>query len=699
MFRGSLRCFLFLAFALGGAALAAAERRSMTPEDLWSLERVGNPAVSPDGRWAAFGVTRYSIEENKSEADLWLVATDGGSPARQITWNKGSDSNPVWSPDGKQLAFLSKRGDAPPQLYLLPMEGGGEARPLTELPVAVQDPRWFPDGKRIAFLATTWPDLNGDWKAVKKRLDERKDDKVQAKISSDRLLRFWDEYRTDGTRLHVFSVDLASREVRDLTPNLEKLFDLSSSADGTWAIAPDGKEIAFTANSTAPPFHTLNFDVYTLALEGEKPEPRNLTADNRASDQRPRYSPDGRYLIWGRNLRPEVDPDFVRLARYDRKSGQIQGLTESWDGAPEGWDFAPDSQTILFTADTRGRSHLYSLGIDGGEPKIVARGGVIAGVSAAAGTKNPNVRLVFNRRSFDAPPQIATLTLADGLKGQEPKLLTTFNAARMAEIRLGKTGEETFTGGAGDPVHMFVIYPPDFDANKKWPLLHFIHGGPYGSFQDDFHFRWNPHLAAARGYVVAMVNFHGSTGYGQAFEESILGNHGELPFADVMKATDFLLAKGFIDERRMAAAGGSYGGYLVNYILGHTDRFAALVSHAGVYDLMAQFASDAAWERPGNYGAAPWTDPAQVDRHSPSHFAPSFQTPTLVLHGEKDYRVPVTQGINLFGVLQGKGVPSRIVIFPEENHWILKPQAALLWWKEVFGWLDTYLGAKAGTEK
>jgi dipeptidyl aminopeptidase/acylaminoacyl peptidase len=239
---------------------------------------------------------------------------------------------------------------------------------------------------------------------------------------------------------------------------------------------------------------------------------------------------------------------------------------------------------------------------------------------------------------------------------------------------------------------MFLVYPPGFDPKRKWPLVHVIHGGPYGASMDDFHYRWNAALFASRGYVVSMVNFHGSTGYGQAFEESILGNHGDKPFEDIMKATDWLIAQGYIDETKMAATGGSYGGYLVNWILGHTDRFAAIVSHAGVYDLMGQFASDDTYGRPNNYGGAPWTDPAKLTASSPSHYAKNFKTPTLITHGEKDFRVPVTQGINLFGVLQAQGVPARIVIFPEENHWILKPQSGLLWWKEVFAWLDRYLG-------
>jgi dipeptidyl aminopeptidase/acylaminoacyl peptidase len=340
--------------------------------------------------------------------------------------------------------------------------------------------------------------------------------------------------------------------------------------------------------------------------------------------------------------------------------------------------------------------NLYTLPVAGGTPRLLARGGVIGGVdagpsSASSKAGNGGARLVFQRQSITTPAELYAMNLAGG----EPKALTSFNTARMAEIDLPRVDEATFEGAKGDPVHMLLVFPPGFDRSRKWPLVQLLHGGPFGAFQDDFGYRWNPALWASRGYVVAEVNFHGSTGYGQAFADSILGNHGELPFTDVMKATDWLVAQGYVDEKHMGAAGGSYGGYLIDWILGHTDRFAALISHAGVYDLMAQFASDATYGRPTNYGASPWTDPVQVDRFSPSHFAPSFKTPTLITHGEKDYRVPVTQGINLFGVLQGKGVPTRIVIFPEENHWITKPQASLLWWKEAFAWMDRYLGSGA----
>jgi dipeptidyl aminopeptidase/acylaminoacyl peptidase len=454
--------------------------------------------------------------------------------------------------------------------------------------------------------------------------------------------------------------------------------DLLSPEEG-WDLSPAGDEIAYSVNNTEPPYQTINFDVFVQKIGAE---PENITDDNPAHDLIPRYSPDGRFLVYGRNRRPDVDPDFSRLARYDRKSGETRALAEDWDAQADNWTFTPDGRTLVFHAQQKGRVHLFALSVEGGTPRLLAEGGTTGGADVAGN------RIVFTRQSLLAPADVFTTTLDGG----EPRRLTTLNAERLAEIDFGTVGEATFAGAGGDPVHMHLVFPPGFDARRKWPLVHVVHGGPHGASLDDFHYRWNGALFASRGYVVAMVNFHGSTGYGQAFEESILGNHADKPFADMMKATDWLLAQGYVDEKRMAAAGGSYGGYLVAWLLGHTDRFAALIDHAGVYDLMGQFASDDAYGRPNNYGAAPWTDPERIDLYSPSRYAKDFETPTLILHGERDYRVPVTQGINLYGVLQGKGVPARIVIFPEENHWVLKPQAALLWWKEVFGWLGKYLG-------
>lgn len=663
------------------APAAAPARRALTAEDLWAFQRVGAPCLAPDGKTAVVPVTRYSMADNKGNSDLWLVRTDAAAAPRRLTWNEGADAEPAFAPDGAAICFSSKRGDGPAQLYLLPL-AGGEAERLTDLPVAVQGPRWFPDGARILFAAETWPDLDADFAAVKKRLDQRKDDRTKAEVSENRLFRYWDHWLTDGKATHLFALDLASRKITDLTPGSKRILAFEDVA-GAFDVAPDGREIAFSANATEPPYQTLNFDLFlldvaTLAV-------RDVSADNPADDVRPRYSPDGKCIVFGRQRRPEIESDFVRLARLDRASGAILPILDGWDGQASEWTFTPDGETVLFHAELRGKVHLWSTPVEGPAPapNVVGLGGSTGGVAAG-----PDGMLVYTWQTLVHAPELHRVQVGGG----EVVKLTHFNDELAAGLDLGTVEDLTFNGAGGEAVQMFVLYPPGFDPARKWPLVHMIHGGPHGAFNDAFHFRWNQALFAAPGYVVAAVNFHGSTGRGQAFADSILGNHGDKPFEDLMKATDELIAKGSIDPARMAAAGGSYGGYMVAWILGHTDRFRCLVDHAGVYDTLGQFASDATWGRSNNYGAAPWQDPARIEQFSPAHFAANFKTPTLILHGEKDYRVPYTQGLNLHGVLTGKGVPSRLVLFPDENHWVLKPQAARLWWTEVHGWLERWIG-------
>jgi dipeptidyl aminopeptidase/acylaminoacyl peptidase len=484
---------------------------------------------------------------------------------------------------------------------------------------------------------------------------------------------------------HLFAVELAGGRVTDLLPGSTRYMDLDGP-EGTWDLAPDGGEIAFSANDTPSPHRTLDWDVFLVSTAGGAP--RSITDDNPGDDLRPRYTPDGRSILYGRTRRPELEADFTRLARYDRKTGDVVLLTETWDAQPAAWTVTPDGRSVLLHAVRRGRMHLWALGMDGGEPRLVARGGTTSG--AAAG---PAGAVYFARDAITRPAELMTLQL-DG-KG-EPRALTSFNDALIEQLDLGTVRDVTFLGAGGDSVQMFVVLPPDATPGRPAPLVQVIHGGPHGAWLDQFHYRWNAALFASRGFVAALVNFHGSTGSGQAFCESIVGAHGDKPFTDIMASTDWLIAAGLVDSTRMVAAGGSYGGYLVNWILGHTTRYRALVSHAGVYDLMAQFASDATWGRSLGYGAAPWEDPSRIDRWSPNRFAANFATPTLVLHGEKDYRVPVTQGIELYGVLTAKGVPARLVVFPEENHWVQKPQASRLWWNEVFAWMEAHVGGAGG---
>ena len=661
--------------AAAAAPAAAPAREPLTLADLWAIGRVGSPAVSPDGKWVAYVVTSYDRDKNAGSGQLYRVPVDGSAPPQRLTFHDAGGKAPVWSPDGRYLIFSSKRGDGPAQLFRLAL-AGGEPEQLTSLPVSPSDVRFFPDGQSLAFTATTFADLNDDFAKVKERLDAQKNDKTQVKISDNRTLRYWDHYLTDGSVTHIFKLELDSRKVTDLLPGREVLVGFEGLE---WDLSPDGKELAWSINATSPPYRQLDFDIELVDLTSH--QVKVLSAAPGIGDTGPQYSPDGRFLIFGRNLRPEWPADKNELMRFDRASGEIRPLLPGWDRDPGAWQVTADGQTVLFVAQDGGQQHLYRVGIDGGTPTRLAAGGNLTAPQPAGG------QVVFVGDSFYHPAELFVVPATGGAARQ----LTEHNRERMAKIAIGKVENVTYKGAGGADVQMWIHLPPNFDPAKKWPLVMVLHGGPHGASLDNFHYRWSAELFAAKGYVVAQPNFHGSTGFGQAFTDSIVGRHGDQPFEDVMKGVDLLVGRGYIDEKRMAAAGGSYGGYLVTWLLGHTDRFAALIDHAGVYDLNSQFASDMTYGRSFAYGAEPWEDPARIDEQSPSRFAKNFKTPTLILHGEMDYRVPYTQGVLLHGILTGKGVPSRIVIFPQENHWVLKPQSAEIWWREVFAWLEKYL--------
>lgn len=651
--------------------------RPMTAADLWAMKRISAPTLSPDGRWVVYTQTTFDSETNKSDSDLWLVPSDGSAPPRRLTWHKGADSNPVWRPDSSAILFRSKRDDNPSQFHLLPLNGG-EAQPLTELPVSPNHAQWFPDGRRILFVAKTWPDLKDDFEAVKKRVKEHKDDKTQAKTSEARLFRYWDHYLTDGSRAHLFILDTETGTVQGLTTDHDLNLPFFG-VGGTFDLSPDGNTVALTAMLGGPTFTDLNADIFTIDVAGR--QLTALTADNPAFDTSPRFTPDGGALLYHRREQVNIAPERAKLVHYDLDTGKTKAILRDFEEDAGNIHFSQDGKTVFFSAGLNGHTQLFAVPLKGGKPKAIHSDHTNLGLHVAADT------LVFTQESILFPARLMVKKDRDS----PATLLADPNAALLAQLDLGRFESWIFKGADNHEVQMFVAFPPGFDSSKKWPLVHMIHGGPHGAFMDRFHFRWNQALFAAPGYVVAAVNFHGSTGFGQAFTSSILGNHADKPFEDIMKATDVLIGKGYIDENRMAATGGSYGGYMVSWILGHTDRFQCLINHAGVYDLMGQFASDYTWGRANNYGAAPFTDPTRIDTYSPSRYAANFKTPTLILHGEKDYRVPYTQGVNLHGVLTAKGVPSRLVIFPDENHWILKPQAGLLWWAEVHGWLARYL--------
>jgi len=647
--------------------------RPITPEDLWKLLRVGRPAPAPGGGFAVVPVTGFDVEENKGRSRLYRVGRDGTTVP--LTASGTDSTNPAVSPDGTRVAFLRKGDaeDAKPQVYVMPL-GGGEPECLTELPLGAAGPRWTPDGSALVFPAVV---LSGheDPEATREELKARKDRKVKARVTEDRIYRYWNRWMTDGEVHHLFRLDLDTKELTDLTPGWMRPLDFEG-VEAAFDVAPDG-EIAFHAMAVDAPYDEVAFGVYTLAPGGE---PQALWPDGPPMQRRPRYSPDGSRIAFGFAVEfPGFYADRVRLTVQDRSSGDRTVLTEEWDRSCSAWEWSPDGERLVFAAEDDARQNLFAIPSNRGEPEVLARGGWIT-----APTPAPDGSVWCLHDSLSEPGDVAIVS------GGSLERITAFNADLLAEIEMGRVEDVRFPGANGDEIQMFVVYPPGFDESQTWPLVHDIHGGPHGVSGDLWHYRWNPQVFAAPGYVVATVNFHGSSSWGNDFARSIHGAWGDMPTTDVEAATDHLLARGFIDPDRMAIAGGSYGGYLVSWLIGQTGRYAAAICHAGVTNLLGQWATDVTHGRHVSFGGHPWDAEGLANTHrwSPTDHSAAWSTPTLVIHGEQDYRVVITQGLEFYGILKGKGVPARLVYYPDEGHWILKPQNSLHWHGEFLGWLE-----------
>lgn len=672
--------FFFVFLFIISFDVTAQEKRAFTSEDLWNLKRINSFTISPDKTMGVMSVSTFDIKENKGKSDLYLVYLSTNE-IRRLTTSKASDSSPVWSPDNKKIAFVSKReGDERAQLYIIPVDGG-EAEQLTTMPLGISSPKWFPDGKNIAFASNLFPEFENDFEGLEKEIKKRKDDKVTAKVTENRFYRYWDSWLTDGYVTHLYSYNIETKERTDLTPGLKSILTVSGSG-ANYDITPDGKRIALVKNVTPPPYHDpLNFDIFILNADGSG-EMKNITADNPDGDFSPTFSADGRYLYYTRTTDPAKIAQNTQLVRYDLNSGEILPLTEAVDLSVGGFELSPDNKEIFFIAEDRAKSSVFKISNDGTGFAEVLRDGTNSSLQLGE-----NKFYVLNQ-NLSQPVEL----MRYDYNGNNKVKITAFNDELLSQINFGRAEEHYFEGADGKQVQLFILFPPDFDDSKKWSMIHLIHGGPHGTFGDDFHPRWNAQLFSAPGFITVMVNFHGSTSFGEEFTRSIVGNHSDKPFIDIIKSTDFLLKKyPFIDPSRIGAAGGSYGGYLVNWIAGQTDRFAALFSHAGVYNLMGQFASDWTHFREIAYDGSPWENKENLKLRSPSEYAENFKTPILIAHGEKDYRVVITQGLELYGVLKGKGVEARLVYFPDENHWILSPQNSIFWYKEFHDWFDRFL--------
>jgi dipeptidyl aminopeptidase/acylaminoacyl peptidase len=665
---------LLLALALV-SPLSAADGKPLDADTLWQLQRLASPAISPDGKLAVVAVTHYEIAEDKGITNLWLVPTDGGD-ARPLTTHPGSDSSPAWSPDGRFIAFVSKRGDDEQgQVYVIPL-GGGEARRVTQVPTGAGAPKWFPDSQELAFISRVFEDAK-DWDEMAARLKAEKDSKVSAKTWDKAPLSFWDRWH-DVRRPHVYRVSVEGGEPRPVTPG-SGVHLLISSADGSsYDISPDGAEIAVVADSDTTGVRS-NPDVYLVPAGGGAA--RNITPDNPAPDFAPAYSPDGRWLAFSQQTIPGFYGDRARLVLQDRQAGGQRVVTEELDRTVSGVTWAPDSRSVYAAIDDAGHGRLYAIDTRNGAARAITGA---HSFGSPALSKDGRV-LVALRQSFVEPP---TLVRVDTRRGDVTKL-SSFNDDILADVDFGRYESVTYEGANGDPIQMWVIYPPGFDPEQKYPLYLLLHGGPHNGIPDGFHFRWNAQVFSGWGYVTAWHNFHGSSGFGQDFTDSINPNQSELPYVDTIKAAEWFADKPWIDAERMAAGGGSYGGYLASILLGREHPFKTLIAHAAVFNWKTQYAADygASKRRHGEY----WLNPEHYELSSPHKGAANFETPTLVIHGQLDYRVPLNHGIELFNILQNRGVRSRFVYYPDENHWILKPNNSLHWYQEKKDWLAEFL--------
>ncbi len=658
-------------------ASAQAAPAPLTAETMWQLKRTGAPAISPDGKFAVYGVTRYDAENDKGDADLYRVPTAGGKPER-LTSMKGNESEPAWSPDGRYVAFVAKRGDdKQAQLYVI-AANGGEATRVGDVPTGVYAPKWFPDSKRIAFISNVWPDIT-DWAQAREKLKAREESKMSAMTWDRPPVTHWDHFLEDRVP-HVFSIPIDGGTPAAVTQGSGRSLELREADADSFAISPDGTEVAFVANTDASGVDE-NLDVYVVAATGGPA--RNLTSDNPATDDSPSYSPDGRWLAYTKQTIKGFYGDTQQLWLIDRAGDPRRRIAADWDRSVGGISWSPDSRSIYSPIDDAGTVRIYRFDVASGSRHALTAG---SSYSALAVAGKPAV-LVALRQSFTEPPTLVAVSTKDGAATK----LQDHNDAQLAATAFGKVESVTYKGADGADIQMWVVYPPGFDPAKKYPLYLLLHGGPHNGIADSWTFRWNAQVFAAWGYVTAWHNFHGSSGFGQAFTDSINPDGISKPYEDTIKAAEWFASKPWIDAERMAAGGGSYGGFLASVLLGREHPFKTLIAHAAVYDNYTMYGGDYGAEKNRFFEA--WERPEEWAKYSPSTSAANFRTPTLVIHGQLDQRVPLNNGMELFHILQNRGVPSRLVYYPDENHWILKRQNSLFWYEETKNWLARYAPA------
>lgn len=676
-----------LLLILVAPTLSAQQIRPMKIDDLFAMKRIADPALSPDGRWIVFTLTTVDVASNKNLSDLWIIGADGNG-LRRLTNDPAADRRAAWAPDGKRILFESNRSGTV-QIWMIAPDGSG-LQQVTTLSTGASQPVISPDGRWLAFVSEVLPEYSSlpfsqSDSLNTLRLKQLEDGPVRAKIITHLLYRHWDTW-VDGKRVHLFVQPIPAGMPRDLTPGDRDAIPTSStfSAGTDFSFSPDSKEIAYTA-TPAPPHEEAwrtNHDIYAVTIaDGVR---RRITA-NPAADGYPQYSPDGRYIAYRAQRRPDYEGDRWELMLYDRRNGALRSLTAKFDypvGSPL---WSPDSKELYFDADVEGNAPVFAVGVKDNRIRKIVPEETNHSLSISPDGKN----LYFLQMSAIRPAELYRAR-SDG--GRLRKV-SGVNDAVFATLDITPPRVIWYPGAEGVRVQSWLFTPPRFDPQKKYPLIMLVHGGPQGSWGNSWSYRWNPPLWAAQGYVVVAPNPRGSTGFGQRFTDDINGDWGGKVYTDLMAVLDSVCHLAYVDSTRKGAAGASFGGYMMNWFLGHTGtRFRAIVTHDGVYNFESMYgATDEIWFDEWEHGGSPWDKPEEYARFSPHRYARNFRTPTLVVQGGRDFRIPETEAMQLFTALQRQNVPSKFMYFPDENHWVLKPQNSRLWHEVVFEWLDRWV--------
>jgi dipeptidyl aminopeptidase/acylaminoacyl peptidase len=655
------------------AGALCAQRQTFDVQMMLRLSRISEPALSPSGKQVAFTVQTVDIEKNTKPKQIYVVGTNGGASI-QLTRDGTDNERPRWSPDSELIYFISDRGGSS-QIWVMD-NAGGHVRQITHLSTEAGGLLVSPDGKKLVFESSVYLECGADDRCNKDKIDAEARNKVKARIYTSLLYRHWTAYETKR-RQHLLVVDADGSNAKDLTPGPHDVPPFSLGGPEDYTISPDSLEVAFTMNADAELATSTNSDIYTVPITGG--EIHKITI-GLGADNAPLYSPDGKMLAFRSQERAGYESDRWRLMVLDRASGKTTNLSESLDRWVEGMTWLPDSERLVFTTEDRGRTGLQMISASGGGARLI-----ISGPSTLDDVQfSPDGEtMIYTQQSGSKPTEIFKATAGAGTG----VALTHFNDLAIQNSTVRPLEEMTVNG-----IQTFIVKPPDFSATKKYPVLFLIHGGPQGAWGETWSYRWNPQVFASAGYLVVMPNPRGSTGYGQKFIDDINGDWGGKVYDDIMAVADHVEKLPYVDADRMAAAGGSFGGYMIDWILGHSTRFKALISHSGVYDLRSMAGeTEELWFPKWEFSGMPWDSPELYAKWSPSFFANEFKTPTLVLHGELDYRVPVGQGMQLFTALQLQKVPSKIVLFPDEGHWISKPQNSVLWYGQFLEWIGEWL--------